>query len=64
MSLCTRTCRDDDGVNAYASEGLEYVGGDIRGGVTLGIVVHDLRYPMFVVVDNLPFSILRQCQHG
>jgi len=48
-----RWCRG----NAYASEGLEYVGGDIRGGVILGIVVHNLAYPLSVVVDDLPFAI-------
>ena len=48
-----RWCRG----NAYASEGLEYVGGNIRGGVILGIVVHNLVYPMFVVIDDLPFAI-------
>ena len=58
MSLYTRTWSDDARVNAYASEGLEYVGGEIRGGVILGcVVVHNLAYPMFVVVVDLPFTI-------
>jgi len=41
-----------------------YVGGDVRGGVTLGVVVRDPTHPMFVVlvasvsvvVDGLPFA--------
>ena len=44
--------------------GLEYVGGDVCGGVTLSVVVHDPMHPMFVVVvfqvrvvvDDLPFA--------